>query len=84
MSRIHWLGAGLSTTPGIRRLANTDQPLTVWNRTVSKADDAIAGTTGQKNRTAEAATLDWDMLDASIDAGDVLVSMLPLPKTVCH
>jgi len=77
MSRIHWLGAGLSTVPGIQRLANTDQPLIVWNRTLQKALDAIKGTSGEKNKTAEAASLDWDMLDASIDAGDVLVSMLP-------
>lgn len=77
MSRVHWLGAGLSTTPGIRRLANTEQPLIVWNRTLDKAIKAIAGTSGEKKGTAEAASLDWDMLDASIDAGDVLVSMLP-------
>jgi len=77
MSRVHWLGAGLSTVPGIRRLANTDQSLIVWNRTLKKATDAIKGTSGEKNNTAEAASLDWDMLDASIDAGDVLVSMLP-------
>jgi len=77
MNRVHWLGAGLSTVPGIRRLANTEQPLTVWNRTVGKAAEAIAGTSGQKNGTAEAVTLDWDVLDASIEAGDVLVSMLP-------
>jgi len=77
MSRVHWLGAGLSTTPGIRRLANTDQPIIVWNRTLKKAIDTIQGTSGQKNGTAEAASLDWDMLDASLDAGDVVVSMLP-------
>lgn len=77
MSRVHWLGAGLSTVPGIRRLANTDQPLIVWNRTLDKATAALKGTTGQKNGSAEAATLDWDMLDATLDAGDVVVSMLP-------
>lgn len=77
MSRVHWLGAGLSTIPGIRRLANTDQPIIVWNRTLDKATAALKGTTGQKNGTAEAATLDWDMFDATLDAGDVVVSMLP-------
>lgn len=77
MSRVHWLGAGLSTTPGIRRIANTDQPLIVWNRTLKKASAAIKGTSGEEHGTAEAASLDWDMLDASIDPGDVLVSMLP-------
>lgn len=77
MSRIHWLGAGLSTTPGIRLLANTEQPIIVWNRTIDKATAAIKGTSGQLNGTAEVATLDWDMLDATLDAGDVVVSMLP-------
>ncbi len=77
MSRVHWLGAGLSTVPGIRRLANTGQPLIVWNRTLKKATDAIKGTVGEQHGTAEAASLDWDVLDASIEPGDVLVSMLP-------
>lgn len=77
MSRVHWLGAGLSTVPGIRRLANTEQPIIVWNRSLDKATAAIKGCSGQLNGTAEAATLDWDMLDATLDAGDVVVSMLP-------
>jgi len=77
MSRVHWLGAGLSTVPGIRRLANTETPIIVWNRSIDKATAAIKGTTGQLSGTAEAATLDWDMLDATLDAGDVVVSMLP-------
>lgn len=77
MSRVHWLGAGLSTVPGIRRLANTETPIIVWNRSLKKATAAIKGTSGQLNGTAEAATLDWDMLDATLDAGDVVVSMLP-------
>jgi len=77
VSRVHWLGAGLSSTPGIRRLANTDQPLIVWNRTADKALQAIKGTSGEEHGTAEAVSLDWDVLDISIEPGDVLVSMLP-------
>ena len=41
MKAIHWLGAGLSSIPGIRRLANENHHLTVWNRTLSKAQKSI-------------------------------------------
>ena len=42
MKHIHWLGAGLSSVPGIRRLAMSEFPVTVWNRTLAKAQAAIA------------------------------------------
>ena len=32
MKTIHWLGVGLSSVPGIRRLASKDYNLNVWNR----------------------------------------------------
>ena len=41
MKNIHWLGAGLSSIPGIRRLASNNYNLTVWNRTLSKAQNSI-------------------------------------------
>ena len=41
MKHVHWLGAGLSSIPGIRRLASQNQYLTVWNRTLSKAEHSI-------------------------------------------
>ena len=41
MRNIHWLGAGLSSIPGIRRAANNGHNLTVWNRTISKAEHSI-------------------------------------------
>ena len=43
MRHIHWLGAGLSSAPGIRRLAVLEYPITVWNRTLAKAQAAVAG-----------------------------------------
>ena len=43
MQTIHWLGAGLSSAPGIRRLATGTLPLVLWNRTVSRAEQAVAG-----------------------------------------
>lgn len=77
MSRVHWLGAGLSTVPGIQLLANADLNLTVWNRTLDKASAALQGTTGFANGHAEARGLDFDVLNRSVEAGDVVVSMLP-------
>ena len=77
MSRVHWLGAGLSTVPGIQLLANEDLSLTVWNRTLDKASAALQGTTGFANGRAEARGLDFEVLNRTIDAGDVVVSMLP-------
>lgn len=71
MNTIHWLGAGLSSVPGIRRLATTDTPFVLWNRTLSKAVAALEGTGGQPK------VLNWAALDAVIQPGDVLVSMLP-------
>ena len=41
MKSIHWLGAGLSSIPGIRRLASKNAKMTVWNRTLSKAENSI-------------------------------------------
>ena len=42
MQTVHWLGTGLSTVPGIRRLAQGPLPLVLWNRTVEKAREAVA------------------------------------------
>ena len=41
MQHIHWLGTGLSSIPGIRRLANKYENLTIWNRTLEKAEQSI-------------------------------------------
>ncbi len=73
MPTIHWLGAGLSTVPGIRRLARGVIPLSVWNRTVEKARAAIAGL----DTNASVHTFDSDALAGAVMPGDILVSMLP-------
>ena len=74
MKHIHWLGAGLSSVPGIRRLAMSDFPVTVWNRTLAKAQAAIAdlGSSG-----SDAVIFDWTQLASVTEPGDVVVSMLP-------
>ncbi|WP_457650914.1 saccharopine dehydrogenase family protein [Profundibacter sp.] len=68
---IHWCGTGLSAIPGLRRLIEAGHEVTVWNRTVEKAKDAVGDLTDRINAfTIEALT-------AEVQSGDVVVSMLP-------
>ena len=41
MKHVHWIGTGLSSIPGIRRLAKNLDNFTVWNRTLDKAIKSI-------------------------------------------
>ncbi len=68
---VHWCGTGLSAIPGLRRLIETGQPVTIWNRTASKAQEAVGDLTDNIH------AFDIDALDAAVQAGDVVVSMLP-------
>ncbi len=68
---IHWCGTGLSAIPGLRRLIKAGHEVTVWNRTVEKAEDAV----GDLTRRINAFTL--EALSAEVQSGDVVVSMLP-------
>ena len=68
---IHWCGTGLSSVPGLRRLIEAGHEVTVWNRTVEKARDAV----GDLDVAIEAFTP--EALAAKVQAGDVIVSMLP-------
>ena len=68
---IHWCGTGLSAIPGLRRLMENGRPVTVWNRTVDKARDAVG------DLTYDIHAFDPDALAAALDPGDVVVSMLP-------
>ena len=71
MPTIHWLGAGLSSAPGIRRLAASDRPFVLWNRTLSKAQAVL------EDVSADARELNWSELTTAVQPGDVVVSMLP-------
>ncbi|MCF3595280.1 saccharopine dehydrogenase NADP-binding domain-containing protein [Rhodobacteraceae bacterium LMO-12] len=68
---IHWCGTGLSAIPGLRRLIKAGHSVTVWNRTASKAQDAVGDITN------EIRTFDPDALSAAVEKGDIVVSMLP-------
>lgn len=73
---IHWLGAGLSSIPGVKRLATQrpDLKITLWNRTLAKAQEAIQGI-NQSNITAQ--MFDLERFRQDLKLGDVVVSMLP-------
>ena len=68
---IHWCGTGLSAIPGLRRLMENGQPVTVWNRSLDKARAAVG------DLTYDIHAFDMDAIGAALDEGDVVVSMLP-------
>ena len=74
MQHIHWLGAGLSSIPGIRRLAKNYDNLTIWNRTLENAEQSINHV--NKNNVS-AKSFDIVSLSNTLDAGDIVVSQLP-------
>jgi len=73
---IHWCGTGLSSIPGLRRLLEAGHPVTVWNRTVAKAEAEI----GDLTQHIRAYSL--DALTAALQPGDIAVSMLPADEHV--
>ncbi len=73
MAHIHWLGAGLSSVPGIRRLIQAGYEMTVWNRTLEKAEAAVDGMIG----SFDARPFSMEAFTESLQAGDVAISMLP-------
>jgi len=68
---VHWCGTGLSAIPGLRRLIQNGVPVTVWNRTVDKAQEAVG------DIADDIRAFDLDALTNDVCAGDVIVSMLP-------
>ncbi|WP_425051340.1 saccharopine dehydrogenase family protein [Psychromarinibacter sp. S121] len=68
---IHWCGTGLSAIPGLRKLIADGHRVTVWNRTVDKAQDAVG------DLTDDIRAFDLDAVTDAVAKGDVIVSMLP-------
>ncbi|MCT4657227.1 MAG: saccharopine dehydrogenase NADP-binding domain-containing protein [Cohaesibacter sp.] len=73
MAHIHWLGAGLASVPGIRRLIKSGREISIWERDLEKANEAVSGLEG---RFVVKEALDG-ALEADLKAGDIVVSMLP-------
>ena len=74
MKHVHWLGAGLSSIPGIRRLANKLENFTVWNRTLEKAEASLNHV---DKVNVKAKTYNLDKIVSEIKPGDIIVSQLP-------
>ena len=72
---IHWLGAGLSSSPGIIRLATAGRELVLWNRTVQRAEDVFSDM--EKPATTTVRKFEIGDLRNAVSAGDIVVSMLP-------
>ena len=68
---IHWCGTGLSAIPGLRALIEEGLDVKVWNRTESKAQEAVG------DLTDNIAAYDIDVLGNELSEGDIVVSMLP-------
>ncbi len=73
---IHWCGTGLSSGPGLRSLLSGDHHLVVWNRTVDKARQMVG------DLTSDVRAYDIDAVAATLESGDVVVSMLPADQHV--
>ena len=73
---IHWCGTGLSAVPGLRRLIEAGYPVTVWNRTVDKAREAVG------DLTQDIRPYSLEALTAALQPGDVAISMLPADQHV--
>ena len=58
---IHWCGTGLSAIPGLRKLIESGKDVTVWNRTIEKAQEAVG------DLSCEIRTFDIDDLGAELD-----------------
>lgn len=70
---VHWAGPGLSTGSGLTELTGTATQLTLWGRTVAKAERRLAdlGISGHVTAANIAE------LSAAVRPGDVVISMLP-------
>ena len=68
---VHWCGTGLSAIPGLRKLILDGNKVIVWNRTVSKAREALEGI------EVKISEFDIEELEKKLNPKDIVVSMLP-------
>ena len=71
MSHIHWVGTGLSAIPGIKRLIENGHKITVWNRSIEKAQSSLKGL------SPEIQKFSIEALNSNLNKNDILISMLP-------
>ena len=71
MGKIHWIGTGLSSIPGLRHLLNKNSELYVWNRTLDKAVQLVGDLTDNIYQ------FNLESLQSELLKDDIVVSMLP-------
>jgi saccharopine dehydrogenase-like NADP-dependent oxidoreductase len=71
MPTIHWIGTGLSSIPGLRRLIENGHKVAVWNRTTDKAREAVG------DLTDDVRAFSIEAVTEAVEMGDVVISMLP-------
>ncbi len=71
MQTIHWIGTGLSSVPGLRRLIENGHNVIVWNRTKEKAVEAVG------DLHADIRTFQMSDFEEQLQKDDVAISMLP-------
>ncbi len=77
MKHVHWIGTGLSSIPGIRRLAKNLENFTVWNRTLEKAENSINHV---DKHNVKAKIFDIDVIFKEVNPGDIVISQLPATR----
>jgi len=70
INKIHWLGVGLSSPPGILYLKDEGYELLVWNRSVDKAKSLL-------ENKININYLDFSKFSNQLNKNDLIVSMLP-------
>jgi len=73
MSKIHWLGTGLSAIPGLKMLIEKGYSVVVYNRTVENATKALSGIEGDY----QIVPFSFEAIEENTNTGDIVVSMLP-------
>jgi 2-hydroxy-3-oxopropionate reductase len=73
--RIAFLGIGLMGDPMVRRLLAAGYPVTVWNRTFSKAQ-ALAGAGAQASAQLDEAVRGADVVISMLEAGPIVGSVM--------
>ena len=71
MGKIHWIGTGLSSIPGLRNILSEIPDVHVWNRTEEKAVNLVGDLTNNIHK------FDLKSLQSELLRGDIVVSMLP-------
>jgi hypothetical protein len=72
---VHWIGAGLSSGSGLKIVRDHAARVVLWNRTEKRARE-LAARLGLSDEVA-IRSFDASALAARIEAGDVVVSMVP-------